>query len=71
MLDGAPSSTMRSQERKADRINLHNAETREVALSRYPVGSIREISPPMGRGARSYSRSEIGISASTKSRGRF
>lgn len=46
MLEGALPSRMRPQERKAYWINLYNAKTLEVVLSRYPVGSIRDISLP-------------------------
>jgi hypothetical protein len=35
---------MRPQDRKAYWLNLYNAKTLEGVLSRYPVGSIRDIS---------------------------
>ncbi len=46
MLEGARPSIMRPQQRKAYWINIYNAKTLEVVLSRYPVGSIRDISLP-------------------------
>ena len=46
MLEGARPSNMPPQERKAYWINLYNAKTLEVVLSRYPVASIRDISLP-------------------------
>ena len=46
MLEGARPSAMRPQARKAYWINLYNAKTLDIVLSRYPVGSIRDISLP-------------------------
>lgn len=46
MLEGASPSKMSPQARKAFWINIYNAKTLDIVLSRYPVGSIRDISLP-------------------------
>jgi hypothetical protein len=46
MLEGARPSAMSPRGRKAYWINLYNAKTLDIVLSRYPVGSIRDISLP-------------------------
>lgn len=46
MLESASPSTMSPQARKAFWINIYNAKTLDIVLSRYPVASIRDISLP-------------------------